>query len=179
MILPVFALLAAPATLETPAAREQARLCELLPGEAGLGACRRALVLGLSPARTGPVRELVARHLVSQERWEELDAHLAEDVRLHPENALFQSRLGANMLFALGRVDESLVPLREAVRLDPGKAEYRAVLALGLLAVSRPEESSAEFEEALRLDPDVLSTRPAARAALDSARRGETWPSRQ
>ncbi len=177
MILPLLALLAAPATVETPAAREQARLCELLPGEPGLVACRRALALGLSPARTGPVRELVARHLVSQERWEELDAHLAEDVRLQPENAVFQNRLGSNLLFALGRVEESLVPLREAVRLDPEKAEYRAVLALALVAVGRPGDASAEFEEALRLDSDVLSARPAARAALEAARRGETWPS--
>src|SRR5262245_7018409 len=118
MILSLFALLlAGPPAVETPAARDQARLCEELPGEAGLDACRRALALGLSPARQGPVRELVARHLVSLERWEELGVHFAEDVRLHPENAAFQHRMGSNVLFALGRVEESLGPLQEAVRL--------------------------------------------------------------
>lgn len=175
----VLALLAAAAPAETPAAREQARLCEELPAEPGLAACRRALALGLSPARVGPVRELVARHLVVLERWEELDLHLAEDVRLHPESAVFQHRLGSNRLFALGRAEEGLGPLEEAVRLDPENAEYRAIHALALSAQGRPLEAAAEFETALRLDPDVLSSRPAARAVLEAARRGESWPSRE
>jgi tetratricopeptide (TPR) repeat protein len=175
----LLAFLAAPPPTETPASREQARLCEELPGDPGLAACRRALALGLSEPRVGPVRELVARHLVSAERWEELDAHLAEDVRLYPESAAFQHRLGSNRVFALGRVEEGLASLREAVRLDPGRAEYRAVHALALSAVGRPREAAAEFEEALRLDPDVLSGRPAARAVLQAARRGENWPSRE
>ena len=169
--------LVAPPPAETPAAREQARLCEELPGDPGLAACRRALALGLKAARVSPVRELVARHLVSAERWEELDAHLAEDARLYPESAAFPYRLGSNRLFALGRAEDALAPLREAVRLDPGKAEYRAVHALALSALGRPEEAAGEFEEALRLDPDVLSGRPAARAVLEAARRGEAWPS--
>jgi tetratricopeptide (TPR) repeat protein len=179
VIVSVLVLLAAAPAVETPAAREQARLCELSTGVPGLDACRRALALGLSPARVGPVRELVARHLVSLERWEELDAHLAEDQRLDPENAVFPHRRGSNLLFALGRAEESLVPLGEAVSLDPGKAEYRAIHALALAALGKPQEASAEFEEALRLDPDVLSARPAAQAVLEAARRGETWPSRE
>jgi tetratricopeptide (TPR) repeat protein len=178
-VVPLLLVLLAVAVGETPAAREQARLCEELPGASGLAACRRALALGLSPARVAPVRQLVARHLVSAERWEELDEHLAEDVRLHPENAAFQYRLGANRLFALGRAEEGLAPVREAVRLDPENAEYRAVYALALSALGRTQEAAAEFEEALRLDPDALSGRPAARAVLEAARRGETWPSRE
>ncbi len=170
------ALLVAPNVAETPAAREQARLCEDLAGEEGLQACRRALSLGLSPARVGPVRELVARHLVSLERWEELGAHLAEDVRLQPDNATFHFRLGSNLLFALGRLEEGLGPLQEAVRLDAGNAEYHATYALALSAAARPREAVAEFEEALRLDPEALAGRPAARAVLEAVRRGEGWP---
>jgi tetratricopeptide (TPR) repeat protein len=170
-------VLAAAPPAETPAAREQARLCEDLVGEAGLQACRRALSLVLAPGRVGPVRELVAKHLVSLERWDELAEHLAEDVRLHPESALCHYRQGSNLLFALGRAEESLAPLAEAVRLDSAKADYRAVHALALNAVGRVAEAAAEFEEALRLDPDVLASRPAARAVLDAVRRGERWPS--
>jgi tetratricopeptide (TPR) repeat protein len=169
-------LLAVAAPAETAAAREQARLCEDLVGEPGLQACLRALEMGLSPARVGPVRELVARHLVSLERWEGLAAHLAEDVRLHPESAACRFRQGSNLLFALGRAEESLAPLDEAVRLDPGRADYRAVRALALNAVGRVAEAAAEFDEALRLDPDVLAGRPAARAVLEAVRRGERWP---
>jgi tetratricopeptide (TPR) repeat protein len=170
-------LLAAAPPAETPAAREQARLCEELVGDPGLQACRRALSLGLAPTRVGPVRELVARHLVSLERWDELAEHLAEDVRLHPDSALCHYRQGSNLLFALGRAEESLAPLGEAVRLDSAKADYRAVHALALNAVGRIPEAAAELEEALRLDPDVLASRPAARAVLEAARRGERWPS--
>jgi len=172
----LLALLAAPPLVETPAAREQARLCEDLVGEEGLLACRRALSLGLGPARVGPVRELMARRLVALERWEELEAHFTEDVRRHPDSAVFQFRLGSTLFFALGRVEESLVPLGEAVRLDPARAEYHATYAQALSAMGRPREALAEFEEALRLDPDVLAGRPAAQAVLEAARRGEGWP---
>ncbi len=176
MSLLLLALLAAPPAVETPAAREQARLCEDLTGEEGLVACRRALSLGLAPARVGPVRELLARRLVALERWEELAAHFAEDARLQPENAVFQFRLGSTLLFALGRVEESLGPLPEAVRLDPGRAEYHVTYALALSALGRPREAAAAFEEALGVDPEVLAGRPAAQAVLEAARRGESWP---
>lgn len=176
MSLLLLALLVAPRVIETPAAREQARLCEDLIGEEGLRACRRALSLGLGPARVGPVRELLSRRLVALERWEELGAHLAEDVRLQPDRAVFQFRLGTTLLFALGRVEESLGPLHEAVRLDPLGAEYHATYALALSAAGRPHEAAAAFEEALSLDPEVLAGRPAARAVLEASRRGEGWP---
>lgn len=169
-------LLAAAPVGETPAAREQARLCEDLSGEDSLAACRRALSLGLGPARVGPVRELLARRLVTLERWDELVLHFEEDVRLHPESASSRFRLGSTLLFSLGRVGDSLVPLQEAVRLDAPVADYHATYALALSAAGRAPEAAAEFAEALRLDPDVLAGRPAARAVLDAALRGEGWP---
>ncbi len=169
-------LLAAPRVVETPLAREQARLCEELPREEGLQACRRALALGLAPGRVGPVRELLARRLVALEKWEELTAHFQEDVRRQPESAVFHFRLGSILFFALGRAEEGLGPLQEAVRLDRGVAEYHATLALALSALGRPPEAAAAFEQALGIDPEVLSERPAARAVLEAARRGESWP---
>lgn len=169
-------LLATTHAAESPAAREQARRCEQLMGEEGLLACRQALSLGLAPERVGPVRELLARRLVATERWEELAAHFAEDVKLHPESADARFRLGSTLFFALGRVPESLGPLAEAVRLDPTSADWQVACALALSASGRPREALLAFEEALRLDPEALSGRPAAAAVQEAARRGEAWP---
>lgn len=176
MSLPLAVLLAVTHVVESPAARDEARRCEQLTGEEGLLACRQALSLGLAPERVGPVRELLARRLVATERWEELAAHFAEDARLHPESADARFRLGSTLLFALGRVSESLGPLAEAVRLDPTSADRQVAYALALSAAGRPREALLAFEDALRLDPDTLSGRPAAAAVQEAARRGEGWP---
>jgi hypothetical protein len=48
------------APTETAAAREQARLCERLPGASGAAACRQALALGIAPPRRAAVREQLA-----------------------------------------------------------------------------------------------------------------------
>jgi tetratricopeptide (TPR) repeat protein len=161
---------------ETAAAREQARLCERRNLEEGVAACRAALDLGIGPERRAPVREILARHLVALERWGELAELLRENVQLDPGNAAAWQRLGLTLLFALGEVAEATGALEEAVRLAPGEAPARLGLALALHSGGRPQEAVAAFEEALRLDPAVLDGRPAARAALDAARRGETWP---
>jgi tetratricopeptide (TPR) repeat protein len=161
---------------ETAAAREQARLCERENLEAGAAACREALRLGIGPARRGPVREMLARHLVALERWNELAEVLRENVQLDPQSAGAWQRLGLTLLFALDEVAEATGALEEAVRLAPTDASSRLGLALALQAAGRTTEAAAAFGEALRLDPAVLTGRPAARAALEAARRGEPWP---
>jgi tetratricopeptide (TPR) repeat protein len=161
---------------ETPAAREQARLCERENLEAGAAACRAALALGIGPARRGPVRELLARHLVDLERWDELAELLRENVRLNPKSAAAWQRLGLTLLFALDASAEATGALGEAVRLAPADAAARLGLGLALQASGRSKEAVAEFDEALRLDPAVLRGQPAARAVLEAARRGERWP---
>ncbi len=161
---------------ETPAAREQARLCERKNLEEGVVACRAALALGIGPARRGPVREILGRHLVALERWDELAELLRENVRLDPMSAAAWQRLGLTLLFALDAPAEATGALQEAVRLAPADAPARLGLALALHAAGRTREAMAAFDEALRLDPAVLDGRPAARAALEAARRGEPWP---
>ena len=161
---------------ETPAAREQARLCERLNLEEGVAACRAALALGIGLDRRGPLREVLASHLVALERWDELVDLLRENVRLDPASASAWQRLGVGLLFALGEPAEAISALGEAVRLAPGDASFRVDLGLALQAGGRPKEAAAAMEEALRLDPAVLDGRPAARAALEAARRGEAWP---
>ena len=161
---------------ETAEAREQARLCERLNLEEGVTACRAALALGIGPARRGAVRQMLARHLVALEKWGELAGHFREDVALDPEDAVAWQRLGTTLLFALDEHAQAITALEEARRLAPGDAETRVALGLALAADGRQPEAVAELREALRLDPAGLDGRPAARAVLDAADRGEPWP---
>jgi tetratricopeptide (TPR) repeat protein len=163
-------------TRETAAAREQARLCERENLETGAAACREALALGIGGARRAAVREMLARHFVALERWDELAELLRESVQLDPASSAAWQRLGLTLLFGLGETAEAVGALEEAVRLDPGDASARLGLALALQAAGRAAEAPSALDEALRLDPAVLEGRPAARAALESARRGEPWP---
>ena len=161
---------------ETAAAREQARLCERLNLEEGVAACRAALAQGIGPARRGPVRQMLARHLVVLEKWEDLTALFREDVRLTPKNAEAWRRLGATLLFALDQRAEAIQALSEAARLAPGDAESRVLLGLALAAEGRQAAAAAALREALRIDPGVLEDRPAAQAVLDAAEAGRSWP---
>jgi tetratricopeptide (TPR) repeat protein len=174
LALSLFAL-AAP-TSEPPAAREQARICEKLTGEESLFACRRAIDLGLSPERLWPVRQIVARRLVSLERWNDLAEHFRRDVAIHPSDPEARLRLGSTLLFALGRHDDAVPELAEAARLAPEAALPRGLLALAHAASGRLKEAVDHFEEALRLDEDLLDHRPGMRAAFEAARRGQAWP---
>jgi len=174
-LLIALAVAASPAA-EGPEAREQARLCEERTGEAGLEACRRAIELGLAPARRDPVRELLGRKLVSLERWEELVEHLREEAALHRERGEAHYRLGEALLYAVDRPGEALGPLGEAVRLSPARAGIHLARGVALNALGRHTEALAAFAEAERLDPLVFERRPAARAVQDAARRAARWP---
>jgi len=164
------------APTETAAAREQARLCERLPGASGAAACRQALALGIAGPRRAAVREQLARHLVALADWDALAELFRESVALAPQDAEAWRRLGLTLLFALHQPSEALGALEQAVRLAPADAEARAGLAQALAASGQLQAAVAAFDEALKLDADVLDGRPAARAALDAARRGAPWP---
>jgi cytochrome c-type biogenesis protein CcmH/NrfG len=171
------ALLApSPVPAETREAREQARLCERLDEQEGVDACRSALALGLDPERRGPVREILARHLVDLESWSELADHYREDVRLAPEDARGWARLGSTLLFALNEKAEALATLEEAARLDPKEPWIWGMLAIARHANGRYDEATLAFDQALRLDPTVLDGKPVAQALREAARRKEPWP---
>lgn len=161
---------------ETAAAREQARRCERLRLAPGAAACRQALDLGIGPGRRGALREQLARDLVALEDWDALAELLRESVRLEPQNAVAWRRLGLTLLFALHDTAEAASALEQAVLLAPDDAEARVGLAQALVAAGRSAEAAAAFEAALRLSPSALDERPAARAAYEAARRGESWP---
>jgi tetratricopeptide (TPR) repeat protein len=161
---------------ETRAARDQARLCERLDGEPSIAACRAALELGIGPARRDPLRDLIAKKLVTLERWDELAEHFREGVRLHPDRAEVWARLGSTLLFATAQAAEALAAAQEAVRLAPDDASFRVLLATALSTLGRPADAAAAFEEALRLDPAVLDGRPAAQAVRAATQAAQAWP---
>ncbi len=163
--------------VDTREARDKARDCETLDDPAmAVAACRSALDLGLQPARTRSVRQLLARRLVGLMAWGELAQHYAEDVKAAPEDAGTRNRLGALLLFSLERIDEALPYLEEAVRLAPEVVSYRIDLGLGLAAAGRKAEALGALDEAVRLDEKALALRPAAAATREALRSGKAWP---
>jgi len=161
---------------EAARAREQARLCERLDGEEAIAACRQALTLGIGPSRRAGVRQLLSRRLAAVERWDQLAALLRVSVELDPGDAVAWQRLGNVLLFGLGRTEDAVVALGEAVHLRPDEAASRCDLAVALTSAGRLSEAVAAFDAAVRLDPAVLESRPAARAVLEAAREGRRWP---
>jgi tetratricopeptide (TPR) repeat protein len=161
---------------ETATAREQARLCERLSGADAVTACRAALRLGIGPERRDPLRELLAKQLVALERWDELAELFRDEVRRDPQDADAWQRLGATLLFALNLPAESVGALEQAVQLAPQDVDARVTLGLALAASGRYVDAVTAFDQALRRDPLALDDRPAARATLDAAREGRSWP---
>ena len=59
--------------------------------------------------------------------------------------------------------------MRQAVELEPDKAEYHYGLAWTLLHLGRIDESVAEFETAAKLDPDYEEEYQAVMSVLLNA----------
>jgi tetratricopeptide (TPR) repeat protein len=163
---------------EPAAAREEARRCEEGEGseDGGLAACREALRLGLAEPRRTAVRQIFARRLADRELFVELVDLYQQDTQEHPGEGEAWRRLGAARLFLRADPAGALPALEEAVRLRSEDADTHVLLGLCLSGLGRHEEAVAAFTEALRLDPEALELRPAAKAALEAARRGQGWP---
>ena len=61
-----------------------------------------------------------------------------------------------------GRIGEAIADYREAIRLNPEQAAWRAELAVLLAAQGMPQQARAEIERALALDPEGCAPRVAA-----------------
>jgi tetratricopeptide (TPR) repeat protein len=167
---------AQPRRVDGPEAREQLRLCVELPKQEGVAACRQAIALGLSTARSVVAHRLLARKLSVLKRWDELADTYRSLAALRPEDADPRLRLGLALLHGQGRAEEAEAPLREAVRLDPGDARAHASLGAALNALGRHAEALAAFGEALKLEPGHFDAWPAARRIYEASQRGEKWP---
>lgn len=145
-------------------------------GESGIAPCREALVETLTPAHRGVVLDLLAQRLSSVGKWDEALEVNREAVKVNPSNLEAQLRLGDTLLFALGRAEEALGPLKEASALKADDPRAPASLGAALNAVGSFRESIGAFEEAVRRDPSYLDTHPASRAVRDASSREERWP---
>jgi len=73
------------------------------------------------------------------------------------------------LLARRGRLDQAIADYREAIRLEPGRASWRAELALLLIDHGLPQQARAESDQALALDPEGCLTRVAAARARGAA----------
>jgi tetratricopeptide (TPR) repeat protein len=170
-------LLAVPAgAADAPGAIAEARRCWGTIGEPGIAACRHALDLGLSPARSSRVELTLGARLGALGRWEEAAEVHHRAVARRPGDAEAHRRLGVVLLHGLGRPADAEASLRDALRLGNAEARTWGDLALALLALGRPPEAVTAFESAIQLDPTFLEGRPGSRAAYEAARAGRPWP---
>jgi Flp pilus assembly protein TadD len=170
-------LLAAPPPSASVEANEQFRLClGDADDAASLAACRKALELGLPPARAAIVHDVMASKLGSLGRWDEAVATLRSLAELRPEDGEVHLRLGAGLLHGLDLPAEAVDPLRAAIGLAPSDPRGHAELGDALNQLGDHASARAAFDEALRLDPGYLDERPAARQAYEASGRGERWP---
>ena len=86
-------------------------------------------------------------------------------VALEPDNPEAHASL-AVALRRLGRLDEAVAALRQAIRLAPGRAAAHADLGHALAGLGRLAEAAAAFHEAARRDPGDADAHANLGAAL-------------
>jgi tetratricopeptide (TPR) repeat protein len=161
---------------EARRARERLKACVGEEGAAGVLPCREALAEALTPAHRVMVLDLLAKRFAGLERWEEALDAAREAVKLQPEDAAAQIRLGETLLYALGRPEEAIQAFREAAAANPEDPRGPASLGAALNVLGRFPEAAAALEESSRRDPSFFDTHPAARVLLEASQRGEKWP---
>lgn len=152
------------------------RACAAAHREEGVALCRAALAGGLSPRRAALAQLLLARDLVTLERWDEALVAYRAALRLRPADPDAARRVGAALLYAHSRPAEAEPYLRQALAGRPEDAATHVDLAVALNALGRHEEALGEFRAALADDPLALDERPAAAQAYEASQRAHPWP---
>lgn len=94
----------------------------------------------------------------------------SDTVAKRPENARAHNNLAIE-LAVVGRSEEAIVHLEEALRLEPGRTDARINLANELLRQARLPEAIAQYEQVLRAKPgDVLALGNLGVALLQAGR---------
>jgi tetratricopeptide (TPR) repeat protein len=78
-------------------------------------------------------------------------------IELDPNLASAHHYLGNGILYPLGRLDESILELKEAKRLDPLSPMITANLGDNLLSAGRHQEAEEEFKSLLESAPSVAA----------------------
>lgn len=170
---------AAPARgVDSPPARAAVRLCVSLdaPAEEALAGCRSAVALGLHPDWSRAIRVYLARRLAALGRWDDAIATYRELGAQQPTEAEWPFRIGVALLLGADRAPAAEAALREALALDPQRADAWALLGAALAAQQRNPEALPAFGRSRDLDPSYLEARPALIAVEVAARSGTVWP---
>jgi tetratricopeptide (TPR) repeat protein len=161
--------------VHAPAVTEARRRCLEAPREEAVPACQEALEAGLSASAAAVVRQALVSALVELARYDEAVAALREGARLMPGDAEAQLKLGSGLLHLGGNASEAIPVLQASLRLRGDDARAYGELGLALHRLGQHAEAVAAFAEAERLDAGYFEDRPAARAAYEASKRGESW----
>ena len=115
----------------------------------------------LSLAREGGVLDLRTLSLLCYAQWRAGDVEAAAEafattLAQHPQSAHLHQDHG-RFLLGIGRPEEALVALEEAVRLRPGHASTYTELGRALEGVGRIEEAEQAYRKAIELGPQLTT----------------------
>jgi Flp pilus assembly protein TadD len=176
-LLPAAALvLAAAPYAQAQSAADPRRRCLESRRDEAVQACRQALQAGPAARASALLRQALVDALVETGRFTEAVDVLREAARTNEADAQVQRRLGSALLHFAGNASDAVPVLQAALRLEPSDAHAYGELGVALHRLGQHPEAVAAFTEAGRLEPSYFEDRPAARAARDAARRGESWP---
>lgn len=104
----------------------------------------------LQPGAAGPLFDL-AQFLMALDRPADSAQAYAQALEVEPESALRVNY--ANVLVAMGRIDDAVAQYRRVLQATPDDADTHFNLATVLLRAGRRDEAIAEFEEVVRIAP--------------------------
>jgi len=89
--------------------------------------------------------------------WAGAEREMRRAIELNPGYASAHQVYG-ELLYAMGRFDESFAEVRRAIELDPGAAILRSVLGWALLAQGDAEQAVSEFDAILKAQPGFIDS---------------------
>ena len=130
------------------------------------------VIAAAPPALRSKARAEYASSLMEQQRFtqaaRELERLRKDGARDYDVLLLHGASLGQ-----IGRFDEAVKSLREAIAIAPGKLPAHHILGRILLLQQKPEEAAAELERAAALEPESAGIHLDLGAAYESAKKPE------
>jgi tetratricopeptide (TPR) repeat protein len=115
-------------------------------------------VIALDPTFAIPYLHFGVKAMYLESDWDAAGREFRRGVALDPTYAEGQRFLGTYFA-AMGRFDEALVHLREAVRLEPRLPLYRNALADACMLIEAYPEAIEQLSHALAIDPGYGAAR--------------------
>jgi Flp pilus assembly protein TadD len=120
------------------------------------------------------VRQALVSALVELSRLDEAVEVLRDAAHRSPDDPEAQLKLGSALLHLAGNASDAVPVLQASLRLRADDARAYGELGLALHRLGQHAEAVAAFAEAERLESDYFEDRPAARAAFEASKRGES-----